>query len=203
MADELEPIAVDPSWTDYKIRRLLTDEPGKGTGGMFGDADADWFLRVVGRATPAIAVTSLTPAEVERLQRMWQWMKEMDGPAPQAVAEAPPPMLAVPPELAPAMPAREPRAPLAAYIPFIAAVLELPWIGIIIFTMIVRGNTSPSAVTARYDLIAMIPAAFGLLFGIVALVRGKVKTKVPIAFLLIGCLACGLFVFVFGWEFFH
>jgi hypothetical protein len=42
---------IDPAWSPEWIRRTLTDEPGKGMGAPFSEANAQLFLRAMTRNT--------------------------------------------------------------------------------------------------------------------------------------------------------
>ena len=48
----------------------------------------------------------------------------------------------------------------------------------------------------------MIPALAGLVIGILVVARGLVHRVLEWVFLVIGCLACAIAVFMFGWELF-
>jgi hypothetical protein len=61
---------IDPAWSAYWISRTLTDEPSKGMGSPFSDADAQLFLRACGLA----GGYRPDPAEDELLERMWFWL---------------------------------------------------------------------------------------------------------------------------------
>jgi hypothetical protein len=61
---------INPRWTPEFIRRTLTDEPGKGMGAPFSDAQAQLFLRACGLAQPELAENEADP---ELLNRMLKW----------------------------------------------------------------------------------------------------------------------------------
>jgi hypothetical protein len=61
---------IKPGWSAEQIRRVLTDEPGKGMGAPFSDADAKLFLRACGLLAPPLAPNEANP---ELLDRMWRW----------------------------------------------------------------------------------------------------------------------------------
>jgi hypothetical protein len=62
---------LDPTWSAEWIRRTLTDEPGKGMGAIFSEAQAQLFLRVCGRKP---GVTAADHADGALLDRMWFWI---------------------------------------------------------------------------------------------------------------------------------
>jgi len=62
---------IDPAWTAYWIMRTLTDEPGKGMGSPFSQADADLFLRACGLSKSSAPID---PADAGELERMWSWL---------------------------------------------------------------------------------------------------------------------------------
>jgi hypothetical protein len=62
---------LDRQWSAEWIRRTLTDEPGKGMGAAFSEAQAQLFLRVCGR-TPGVSAADL--ADKALLERMWFWI---------------------------------------------------------------------------------------------------------------------------------
>jgi hypothetical protein len=61
---------IDRAWSAEWIRRTLTDEPAKGMGAPFSDADARLFLQACGLA-PGYRPD---PALDELLARMWVWI---------------------------------------------------------------------------------------------------------------------------------
>ncbi|MDB5803277.1 MAG: hypothetical protein JWN73_599 [Betaproteobacteria bacterium] len=62
---------LDPQWSAQWIRRTLTDEPGKGMGAPFSEAQAQLFLRVCGR-NPGVSAADY--ADMALLDRMWFWI---------------------------------------------------------------------------------------------------------------------------------
>jgi hypothetical protein len=98
-----------------------------------------------------------------------------------------------------------PKVNVAAYMPLMATVAELPWIAaIVIGTLCLTGKFEPDqATTRRFDLLAMIPALLGLGIGILVLFRGGLHRWFDRIFLLLGCAACCAFIFSFGWELIH
>jgi hypothetical protein len=66
---------VDPTKSAEWIRRTLTDEPGKGMGAPFSEADAQLFLRACGRPHSKAAGDPMEPANAELLQRMADWLR--------------------------------------------------------------------------------------------------------------------------------
>jgi hypothetical protein len=65
---------IDPTWSAEWIRRTLTDEPGKGMGSPFSEADAQLFLRACGLSR-STAGGDLTDSEnAALLHRMWDWI---------------------------------------------------------------------------------------------------------------------------------
>ena len=61
---------INPAWSAEQVRRVLTDEPGKGMGAPFSDAEAKLFLRACGLVNPPLAANEANP---ELLDRMWRW----------------------------------------------------------------------------------------------------------------------------------
>jgi hypothetical protein len=76
VAESPAPFAgrIDPTWSAEWIRRTLTDEPGKGMGAPFSDADAQLFLRACGLSRSTMGGDLTGPANAELLQRMWDWI---------------------------------------------------------------------------------------------------------------------------------
>ncbi len=101
-------------------------------------------------------------------------------------------------------PKASPTNPLA-YLPIAAALVELPWFGIVAFAVLVTAGTleTTDAGTQMLDLISMSPAVLGLAGGAFAIARGGPKTTREKVCFFTGLILCGLFVFSFGWEFFH
>jgi hypothetical protein len=92
---------------------------------------------------------------------------------------------------------------VSPYWPLIAALAELPWLGVIIIGTLYRHGKIPDDPDRHLDVVAAIPALIGLLIGIVLLATAWPERRVEQVCLIAGCLGCGLFVFSFGWEFFH
>jgi hypothetical protein len=61
---------IKPTWSAEWIRRTLTDEPGKGMGSPFSNAEAELFLRACGLASPPLGEGEADP---KLLERMWRW----------------------------------------------------------------------------------------------------------------------------------
>jgi hypothetical protein len=92
---------------------------------------------------------------------------------------------------------------VAPFVPLLIALFEIAWIIVLVMSQMGSGTLSTdNSHTHSLDIIAMIPALIGLSVGILAVVRGLVHRPLEWIFLVIGCLACGLFVFMFGWELF-
>ena len=98
---------------------------------------------------------------------------------------------------------------LAAYVPLLAIGVELAWLAVLLIGFVfVVGDApythTPGAASVRFwDLIAALPALAGLSFGVVCILRGRARRIVEWACLVLGSAGCGLFVLVFGTEFFH
>lgn len=99
------------------------------------------------------------------------------------------------------------RLNLFAYLLLIAAIVEIPWI-IIVVTFppapLVAG--SRAANTARnhwMDLLAAIPVAAGLLIGLAVLMCGTARRLPERVCLYLGCAVCAVFLYAFGSEFFN
>lgn len=96
--------------------------------------------------------------------------------------------------------ALKPRRNALLYAPIVAALLQLPWIGGVLFTTLVTvgtletGDWQPQSL----DLISMAPAALGLLLGLVALTRGLPRTTWQWAMFLLGMALCGIAVYSLG-----
>ena len=103
------------------------------------------------------------------------------------------------------MPQAKPKVIVAAYMPLIAAVVEAPWIGITIVAQLIRtGKFDPTPTETHWlAVIMVIPSLIGLAIGIFVLLRGGIERWFDRIFLFIGCIACGLFIFSFSWDFFH
>ena len=67
---------IDPTWSAEWIRRTLTDEPGKGMGAPFSEAQAQLFLRACGLSRTTTGGDLTEPATAELLDRMWRWLIE-------------------------------------------------------------------------------------------------------------------------------
>jgi hypothetical protein len=63
---------LDPGWSAYWVYRALTDEPGKGMGAPFSQAQAHLFLRACGLEAGGGSLAAEDQALVER---MWQWLE--------------------------------------------------------------------------------------------------------------------------------
>jgi hypothetical protein len=87
----------------------------------------------------------------------------------------------------------------------IAALVQVPWFAAVaFFGVIVTGSTKLGDVeTQTLDLIAIVPAATGLLLGAVALLRGRFSSLAQVAWFVVGVAFCGFAAFTFGWEYFH
>ncbi|MDB6156233.1 MAG: repeat protein [Chthoniobacteraceae bacterium] len=99
------------------------------------------------------------------------------------------------------------RLNLFAYLPLIAAIVEIPWI-IIVVTFpsapLVAGTRAAN--TARnhlMDLLAAIPVAAGLLIGLAVLMCGTARRLPERVCLYLGCAVCAVFLYAFGSEFFN
>jgi hypothetical protein len=105
----------------------------------------------------------------------------------------------------PPLPPTTRKVNIAAFLPFLAAVAELPWLAIIVIATLSRtGEFNPDqAQTHRLDLIAMIPVAFGLAAGIFVFSRGGAQRLFDRIFLVIGSIICLSFLAGFGWELLH
>ena len=105
----------------------------------------------------------------------------------------------------PPLPPASAKVNYAAFIPFVAAVAEIPWLAVIVVgTLMLTGKFDPDpAQTQRLDVISMIPAVFGLSTGIYVLLAIKVHRWLDRIFLFVGCIICLAFVCGFGWELFH
>jgi hypothetical protein len=103
-------------------------------------------------------------------------------------------------------PLPRPRFRLITLLPLASAVLEVPWIIVIVFLQlfITGGVARNPHQTHLLDAIAMIPVAAGLIVGCIIIARGKLSRRVAEGVCLgIGGLGCGLFLFSFAWELFH
>jgi hypothetical protein len=102
-----------------------------------------------------------------------------------------------------------PEAPhrrcLLAYVPLLAAAFEVIWVGMLIvgFLIVYGGIARTPAETHRLDVLAMIPAAAGLLIGGLVLWGGWAKRRVEWVCAVLGMLACCVPMFMFGWELTH
>jgi len=65
---------IDPSWSPEWVRRTLTDEPGKGMGSPFSQADAHLFLRACGLSRSTAGGDLSDPENAALLHRMWDWI---------------------------------------------------------------------------------------------------------------------------------
>jgi hypothetical protein len=65
---------IDAAWTAEWIRRTLTDEPGKGMGAPFSEANAQLFLRACGLSRSTTGGDLTDPANAALLHRMWDWI---------------------------------------------------------------------------------------------------------------------------------
>ena len=69
---------IDPTWSPEWIRRTLTDEPGRGMGSRFSDADAQLFLRACGLSRSTAGGDLTDPENAALLHRMWDWIITQD-----------------------------------------------------------------------------------------------------------------------------
>jgi hypothetical protein len=96
----------------------------------------------------------------------------------------------------------------AAYLPLIAIGVELAWLALLLIGFLFMVGDAPYTHAPRtpsvrvWDLIAALPALAGLSAGIACIVRGHARRAVDWIFLVLGCAGCGLFVLIFGHEFF-
>jgi len=97
-----------------------------------------------------------------------------------------------------------------AFLPLAAVGVELVWLLFLLMLYLFKvGDVAPKkdspqverTKTRIVDVIAMIPAAVGLLTGVVAIVRGWPHGAAQWTCLIIGCVGCALFVVSFGSEF--
>lgn len=97
----------------------------------------------------------------------------------------------------------------AAYIPLIAVGVEITWlVMLLVGFLFVVGDApythTPGGASVRlWDLFAALPALAGLSFGVACILRGRTQRIVDWICLVLGSAGCGLFVLVFGREFFH
>ena len=87
---------------------------------------------------------------------------------------------------------------VACYLPLAAAAGEIPWIILIFLALIFAVGDTPYVNTPGksrfFDLLSVIPAATGLLFGIVVLLLRWPSNKWDWIALLLGTLGCVAFV---------
>jgi hypothetical protein len=105
----------------------------------------------------------------------------------------------------PPLPAARPRVMYAAYFPFVAAVLELPWMAILVVaTLMTTGKFDPNASQTRLlDILSVIPSLIGIAIGIRLLRSAEIQRRTDRIFLFVGLALCTLFIAPFVWEFFH
>jgi hypothetical protein len=99
-----------------------------------------------------------------------------------------------------AVPGRSLVQQLAPYAPLLASVIELPWI---VFTMMMfmgtRENAGPNPYWERqFSATIIIPAALGLVVGLIVLLRGDATSLLARIALAIGSVACASFVYGLG-----
>jgi hypothetical protein len=70
---------IDPAWSAEWVRRTLTDEPGKGMGSPFSDADALLFIQAYGLTQSPAPDGPRDPRELALLERMWEWIDAHRG----------------------------------------------------------------------------------------------------------------------------
>jgi hypothetical protein len=92
-----------------------------------------------------------------------------------------------------------------AYVPLVAALFELPWLGaIVIAVLFTKGHFDINArETQLLDLVALLPPVVGLAAGAAAIARGAAVRMAAWVCLVVGFVVCGLLAFSFGWELFH
>jgi hypothetical protein len=142
---------------------------------------------------PMLRIRDLAKTAIERLTGA------PSASPPARVMKAPPKPSAGPTKLEPKPSATN----TLAYLPMVGALVMLPWFAAVFFTVLfTTGTFQPSdAETRKLDLVAMVPAALGILGGVLALTRGGPKTTAEKVCFVLGLLLCGLFVFSFGSEF--
>lgn len=93
------------------------------------------------------------------------------------------------------------------YLPLAAVVVEMVWLGVmflgVLFIVGDEPHTTSRIEEQLFDLIAVFPAAAGLLFGIVGIARGWITGTVQWICVIFGLTGCLIFVGGFGWGFFH
>jgi hypothetical protein len=87
------------------------------------------------------------------------------------------------------------------YLPLLAAVLEVPWFLMVVVPQIAAGsNTLKGADMRAMAVLAIVPAAAGLVGGIVVARHWPVLRGGQRAALALGLAACGLIVLAFVWD---
>jgi hypothetical protein len=97
------------------------------------------------------------------------------------------------------------RLHFVAFVPLIVALLELPWVAVVLFVIYLKTGQIASNEQGihQLDLIAGLPPAVGLVIAALAVAFGRIRRRVEWICLILGCIGCGIFLFSFGWEFFH
>jgi hypothetical protein len=87
------------------------------------------------------------------------------------------------------------------YVPLAASIVELPWIvlTVMMFMGTRENSTGPNPYWQRqFSAMIILPAAIGLVVGLIVLFRGGAAGTLARVALAIGCLACAGFVYGFG-----
>ncbi len=93
-----------------------------------------------------------------------------------------------------------------AYVPFFAAIFELPWT--FMFIVVVMANQTSAAGLSRtavhiLNVLGMAPALIGLLIGLIAVCNWRTLNLPKIICLILGSAGCLGFVWMFGSELMH
>ncbi|HEY8749463.1 MAG TPA: hypothetical protein VIM11_15870, partial [Tepidisphaeraceae bacterium] len=112
------------------------------------------------------------------------------------------PRISLRPPILPSVPA--PFHRLIPFIPLGIAILELPFVALILFfQLFLTGKISRNPHATHFlDFICALPPSGGVLAGLYIASRPTRRPKLHYVLILIGCLACSVYLYSFGWEFF-
>jgi hypothetical protein len=93
---------------------------------------------------------------------------------------------------------------LLAYIPLIAALVEIPWVALLVFAQLfLTGAVARTgAQTHLLDAASLIPPLIGLAVALFVVARHPTKTRMGTICLSLGSAACVLMALPFAWELF-
>ena len=95
----------------------------------------------------------------------------------------------------------------APYIPLTFVALEFAWIVFLILALIfIVGDSTYTSTPAKerfFDVVASLPAALGLVLGIIGIAGCWAKSTAAWTCLILGSLGCAMFVADFAWGLFH